>query len=196
MGSEFADQLLAAISADDHTQLFHARGCRCPNLNRLDLRATLAKFCSDFLPICPIIDPRGKSIRIIKSHFPKLVDIEHATLSKDEFSPSQIVKAIEDGTFDPTHYREPRGERKQMLFLVPDVLGDPDAIYKNGHKLVAGDEIYVRVYDKNGSKVKLVFTMDIRKKGKVISTVPITSFLTDANRAKQMVKGDPLYRRK
>jgi hypothetical protein len=195
MSSEFADQLLAAISADDHTQLFHARGCRCPRLNTLDVPSTLSKFVSEFLPLCPLSDPRGKSVRILKSHFPKLAGIKHATLSKEEFLASQIIEAIEVGTFDEADYMSDREERKHMLFWIPDVIQDPDAIYKNGHK-IAGDEIYVKVYDKKGSKVKLVFTIDVRKKGKLISTVPVTSFITDADRAKEMVTGEPIYRRK
>jgi len=59
------------------------------------------------------------------------------------------------------------------------VLRDPDAIYPNAHKIVAGDEVYVRVYDKMGSNVKLAFAQDIKKHSKLISTVVITSFSAD-----------------
>ena len=71
----------------------------------------------------------------------------------------------------------------------------PDAIYRNGHKIIAGDEVYVRVYDKLGSRVKLLFTMDIRKNGKVIRTVPVTSFLTDPDTVINFITGQPLYRK-
>jgi hypothetical protein len=196
MGSDFADKLLDALVEGDHTQIFHARGCACPGVNRLSVQETFQKFCSEFLPLCPLVDPRGKEIRILKSHFPKLVDLEHATLDREDFPASQIVQCIENGSFNPDHYKKGREERIQMLFWIPDVVRDPDAIYLNGHKVVAGDEIYVKVYDKKGSKVKLVFTMDIRKKGKIISTVPVTSFLTNSDRALQMVKGEPLYIKK
>ena len=196
MGSDFADKLLDALVEGDHTQIFYARGCECPKINWLDVKGTFDKFCSDFLPLCPLMDPRGKKIRILKSQFPKLVDLEHATLGREEFPASQIVECIENGSFNPEHYKKGRQERIRMLFWIPDVIRDPDAIYLNGHKVVAGDEIYVKVFDKKGSKVKLVFTMDIRKKGKIISTVPVTSFLTNSDRALQMVKGTPLYRRK
>lgn len=196
MGSDFADKLLSALVDGDHRQVFHARGCSCPSFNWLGVKETLDKFCSDFLPLCPLVDPRGKKILILKSHFPKLVDLEHATLDRKEFPASLIVKCIENGSFNPDHYKQSRLERMRTLFWIPDIIRDPDAIYPNGHKVVAGDEIYVKVYDKKTSRVKLVFTMDIRQKGKVISTVPVTSFLARSSRARQMVKGDPLYLRK
>lgn len=119
------------------------------------------------MPLCPLVDPRGKKVRILKNHFPKLADLEHATLNREEFPASLIVECIENGSFNLAHYKQERAERMRTLFWIPDVIRDPDAIYPNGHKVVVGDEIYVKVYDRNGSRVKLVFTMDIRQKGKI-----------------------------
>ena len=86
-------------------------------------------------------------------------------------------------------------DRMQTLFWIPDVLADPDAIYRNGHTVVAGDEVYVKVFDKPKPQIKLVFTMD-KPAGKNIKTVPVTSFLTSRNRAIRMIKGPPLYLKK
>jgi hypothetical protein len=150
-----------------------------------------------FLDTFPIIDPRGKPITILKSNFPKLASLVHLTLSRDQFSASQIVASIEDGTFDLTQYRPQEMDRMQTLFWIPQVLSDPDAIYLNGHKIVEADEIYVRVYDKKKPQVKLVFTKEIiGPGGRLIKTVPVTSFLTSRNRALRTVRGSPLYMRK
>jgi len=185
-------------AVDDNSKLFQAKGCACPRFNELGVSKTLAKFTSEFLPKCPIVDPRGKTITILKSNFPKLISLEHLTLKRDEFSASKIVQSIEDGTFDPKDYKPQELDRMQTLFWIPEVLSDPDAIYSNGHNVVAGDEIYVRVYDKRKPQVKLVFTLDIKRKsdGSMIKTVPVTSFLASRNRAIKMIKGAPLYVRK
>jgi hypothetical protein len=178
----------------DHTILFQTKGCDCPSFNGLSVTNTLAKFCSELLPQCPIIDPRGKAITILKSNFPKLISLEHLTLGRKQLTASQIVASIENGTFDLGQYQPQEIDRMQTLFWIPEVLSDPDVIYGNGHKVVAGDEIYVRVYDKKKPQVKLVFTMDIMGSGgRLIKTVPVTSFLTSRNRALRMVKGLPLY---
>ena len=196
MSTSFNEKLLAAVIAFDHAQVFHARGCECPKFNWLGVHETFAKFQKEFLPLCPLVDPRGKVVRIIENNFPKLADLEHATLSKEQLPASHIVQSLKDGTFNETEFREGRSERLQMLFWIPEVICKPDAIYKNGHKVVAGDEIYVRVFDKRGSKVKLVFTKDVKGRNGATHAVPITSFLTHADRARQMVKGNPLYLRK
>lgn len=192
MGSQPTTGVLDGL----HRELFFAEGCECSELNQLGVLETLQRFCAEFLPLCPLVDPRGERISIVKSNFPKLADIAHATLSKEDFPASQIVDAIEKGTFDPAHYQKMRMERIQTLFWVPDCIRNPDAIFPNGHQMIVGDEVYVRTYKKVGSRVKLVFIMNIRQKGKIIRRVPVTSFFTNSRRASLFVKGAPLYVRK
>jgi hypothetical protein len=183
------------LAEGDHRWLFYAKGCTCPEFNGMDVTKTLAKFVDHFLPKCPVVDPRGKSILIFKSNFPKLADLAHLTLSREVFSASKIVESIENGTFKLSDYEPQEQDRMQTLFWIPDVLADPDAIYRNGHTVVAGDEVYVKVFDKPKPQVKMVFTMD-KPAGKKIKTVPVTSFLTSRNRAIRMIKGSPLYLKK
>lgn len=190
------EQLAAALPEHEHKLLFYAKGNKHPPYNTLSVAQTLAAFCSDFLPQCPLIDPRGKRISVVKTNFPKLAGLEHLVLSKDELPASDIIRSIEDGAFDLRDYDTTRNDRLRTIFWIPEVLRDPDAIYPNAHKIVVGHEIYVRVYDKMGSKVKLVFTMDIMAGKRIIRTVPITSFLTDPTNAISCIKGEPLYRRK
>lgn len=195
MGS-FRDLLAAALPEHKHKLLFYRAGNKRPEYNKLSVKESLVKFCAELLPICPLRDPRGKKISIVKANFPKLAGVEHLTLSKEELSASAIIKSIENDTFDLGHYKEDRDDRLRTLFWIPEVLCTPDAIYKNAHKIVVGDEVYVRVYNKMGGRVKLIFTMDLKQRGVVIRTVPITSFLTDEATAISYVKGEPLYPQK
>jgi hypothetical protein len=194
----FREKLAAVLPEHSHKLIFYARGAKHPPYNEEDVTGSLKLFCSEILPKCPLVDPRKKQIKLIKSNFPKLADLEHKTLSREEFTASDIVSSIENGSFALDDYRDMRQERLKCLLWLPEVICDPDAIYRNAHKIVAGDEVYVRVYDKMGSKVKLAFTMDIRDKKdkrRVIRTVIVTSFLTDPATAISYVKGDPVYLR-
>jgi hypothetical protein len=191
---DWKEQLAAIASSVDHLALFDAYGSKHPPDNELSVSDTLKKFCEEFLPLSPIIDPLGKLIYIIKTNFPKLAGLKHRTKNREEFPASQIIAAIESGTFDLEDYNPDRDDRLRTLFWLPELLRDPDAIFPNGHKIVEGDEVYVRVYDKMGAKVKVAFTKDLRdKKGRIIRTIPITSFLTYPTRAKSFVKRDPVY---
>ncbi len=199
MGSEFRELLAQVFPEAEHKLLFYAKGAKHPPYNDLDVLDSLKAFCSELLPQCPLVDPRKKSIQMVKSNFPKLADLEHLTLTRQKFSATDIVDCIENGTFSADDYRLMRKERLRCLLWLPEVICDPDAIYRNAHKIVAGDEVYVRVYDKMGSKVKLAFTMDIRDKKdktRIVKTVVVTSFLTDPATAVSYVRGEPLYRRK
>lgn len=192
----FREKLAALFPENSHKLLFYAKGSKHPPYNELGIAETLAAFCVDFLPLCPLADPRGKRIKVEKANFPKLADLEHKTLTRKQFNATQICACIEDGTFNADHYKPQDKDRMRDLFWLPDLIRDPDAIYRNAHKIVAGDEIYVKVYDKMGSNVKLAFTMDIHNGSKLIRTVIVTSFLTSPATAISYVRGEPLYRRK
>ena len=194
MGS-LREQLAAALPEHQHKLLFYKSGNTRPPYNNLSVRDSLRRFCEEVLPQCPINAPRNKIIKIVKRNFPKLAGLEHLTLTREELTASEIVKSIEDGTFDLGQYREDRDDRLRTLFWIPEVLSDPDAVYPNAHRIVAGNEVYVRVYNKMGSRVKLVFTMDITRGGRVIRTVPVTSFLTDSATAMSYVAGAPFYQK-
>jgi hypothetical protein len=104
---------------------------------------------------------------------------------------SRVIEEIESGNFEASQYKW-EIDRIRTLFWMPDVLADPDAVYKNAHKIVEGDEVYVKVYDKMGARVKLVFTDYIKP---IKQTVIVTSFLTDPETAWKYVRGEPLYAR-
>jgi hypothetical protein len=195
MNSDLRQQLAKAFPQVEHQLAFFEKGSRHPLYNDLSCAATLKKFCDDFLPLSPFVDPRGKAVQIVKGNFPKLVDLAHKTMSREDFPARKIIECIENGTFDMEHYQSMELARMKTLFWLPEVITNPDAIYKNGHKIIAGNEVYVRVYDKMGSKVKLLFTMDILRRGKIIRTVPVTSFLTDPGMVINFISGQPRYQR-
>jgi hypothetical protein len=193
---DLKEQLAAALPDVEHQLAFYAKGSLHPRYNDKDIPESLKQFCADILPAAPFVDPRKKRISIEKENFPKLIHLEHKTLSKEELRASQIVKSIEDGSFNLDDYSIEDASRISTLFWLPEVITDPDAIYQNGHERIAGDEVYVRVYDKSGPRVKLFFTMDINKRGTLIRTVPVTSFLTDPKKVSNFIAGQPIYRRK
>jgi hypothetical protein len=192
---DWKEQLARIAPASAHLRLFYAIGSAKPQYNELPVLESLKKFCADFLPLSPFIDPRKKEIKVVKNNFPKLAGLQHMTLDRDELTAGDIIAAIENGTFDPGDYDPTRDDRIQTLFWLPEVLTDPDAIYRNGHRIVAGNRVYVRVYDKMGSKVKLAFTLDYHKNRRLIRTVVVTSFLTNPADAISCIKGEPLYER-
>jgi len=192
---DWKEQLAKLAPESAHLRLFYAVGSKRPPYNELSVLESLKKFCAELLPLSPFIDPRKKQIKIVKNNFPKLAGMEHMTLTRDELRAGDIINAIENGTHDSEDYDPTRDDRIRTLFWLPEVLTDPDAIYRNGHRIVAGNRVYVRVYDKMGSKVKLAFTLDNHKDRRLIRTVVVTSFLTNPADAISFVKGQPLYQR-
>jgi hypothetical protein len=176
MGASLRDQLAVALPEHRHKLLFYKNGRKHPAYNLLSVDETLKEYCSVLLPLSPLVDPRGKRISIVKGNFPKLAGLE--PINNQDQRATEIINAIENGTFNLGGYDPTRDDRLRTLFWIPETICEPDAIYRNAHKIVVGNEVYVSVYDKMGSTVKLIFTLDIRKNGKVIRTVPVTSFLS------------------
>jgi hypothetical protein len=196
--SDFREKLIAVatlvVPDIGHYSLFFEKGCKSPAFNHLSVCDTFAKFREEFLPQCPIIDPRNRKIKIRKDNFPKFLNL----VVKPKFfpkKPSTIVELIENGKFVSDEY-EWAADRIEALFWVPDVIRDPDAIFKmkrDGGHLVKAEEVYVKVFDKMGSKVKLVF---VDRVGKHKDTIFITSYLTSAHTALKYCMGKPLYTRR
>ena len=91
-------QLAAVIPEADHWLLFHEKGAVCPPLNHDSVMETYARFCSEFLPRCPIADPRGRQIRIRKDNFPKFLSLG-VKVGFAPKKPSTIVELIEKAQF-------------------------------------------------------------------------------------------------
>jgi hypothetical protein len=194
--ADFREQLIAVAAAavpemEDYP-LFYEKGAKPPAYNRLNVLDTFGKFSGDFLPQCPIVDPLGRKIKIRKNNFPKFLNL--TVVKGSPKKSSTIVELLETGEFVEEEYTWAK-DRIQALFWVPDVLRDPDAIFKikrGGEHLVKADTVYVKVYDKEGSKIKLVFVDHV---GKYNDTIFITSYLTDAHTAVKYCLGRPIYKR-
>jgi hypothetical protein len=192
MGLDFRQHLGAALPEFDHKLIFNARGRKHPPINHLDVVQTFAKFKAEFLPLCPLEDPLGRDIKIESVNFRKLLNLKHRKLG-DKARAWKIIEELEQGTFDIANYTLPE-DRIRHLFWIPEVITDPDAIYKNSHSVVKADEVFVCVYDKLGSKVKLAFTSTfVMKPTRRVEIV--TSYLTDAKTAMKCVEGHPIYLR-
>jgi hypothetical protein len=192
MTQTFRQKLAAVLPGEEHWALFDAKGCVPPPPNELSIVDTYAKFKSEFLPQCPIVDPRGEHVKINRNNFPKFLNLQ----IKPGLQPkkaSTIVGSIEAGKFNEDEYTWAK-DRIRALFWVPDIIRSPDAIYrkKRGYGLINADEVYVKVYDRLGSKVKLVF---IDRVGKHDTVIFITSYLTDAHTAVKYCDGRPVWQK-
>jgi hypothetical protein len=193
MDQSFREKLVAALPREEHKLLFYSKGELPPESNYSSISETFAKFRDEFLPQCPVVDPRGERVKIFRNNFPKFLNLEVRT-GFDPKKPSTIVKMIEDGTFKEEEYTWAR-DRKEALLWVPGIIKNPDAIYrkKPNHGLIKASEVYVKVYERLGSKVKLVF---IDRVGKHNDAIFITSFLTDAHTAVKYCDGAPVWSKK
>jgi hypothetical protein len=203
MNPSLREQLAAAFPAltaaergidEAIERVFGAAGVGHPPHNYLRVADTYVKFKKEFLPVCPLVDPKGRRISVRLHTFPKLLNLD----VKPGFSPKKphtIVEHLEAGIFKEEEY-ELEQDRLQALFWVPDVVGDPDALFpkKKGHGKIPADHFYIKVYKTDGSPAKLVFTQVVGKQKK--STIVVTSFLTSLSTARGYVGGAPLYVRK
>jgi hypothetical protein len=193
MTGTFREQMLKAMPDDDPRQIFYARGRSHMPYNELSLTATLAKFKTDFLRLCPLTDPLDREIRVMDTNFRKLINLKHKSLGESAKA-YKIVEEIENGTFDPNNYEPLEFDRIKTIFWIPEVIQDPDAIYKNNHRVVEADHVYICVYNKAGATIKLVFTSTFGAKCNPRVEI-VTSYLTDERSAMFSAKGSPLYLR-
>lgn len=175
--SNFKDKLISALAPHDPKIVVYEKGSKHPPYSDLDVTESFLRFEAEMLPLSPLTDPRDKKIQIIENNFPKFLNLEPKKQG-DPARPIVLVRALKAGTFNPDKYNWER-DRIRDLFWVPEVVTQPDGIYKNAHCVIAADEVYVKVYEKLGSTVKLVFTKDVTPH----HTVIVTSYLTTPVRA-------------
>jgi hypothetical protein len=171
-----------------------AEGSPHPQHNYLKIGDTLEKFKAEFLPLSPLIDPRGRKILIRKTNFPKFLNLRPKD-EKNQKRAHTILEEIEAGSFVETDYFFEQ-DRLQSLFWIPDVICKPDAIYKKkgGFGVVEAEEVYVKVYKKQnvGSPVKVVFTHRV-KGSRGQDWIVISSYFTSRSTAKLYTDGEPLW---
>ncbi|HEY0308405.1 MAG TPA: hypothetical protein VGB94_09610 [Acidobacteriaceae bacterium] len=188
------DMAAAAYTRSQHLSVLDAEGSLHPPHNYLNVADTLQKFKAEFLPLSPLIDPRGRKILIIKNNFPKFLNLRPMDKNRPMRAHTMIEK-IETNTFVETEYAFER-DRLQSLFWIPDIVCRPDAIYrkKKGFGVVEAEEVYVKVYKKQnvGSPVKVVFTHRIQG-GKKKDWIVISSYFTSRSTAKLYTEGEPLW---
>jgi len=193
MGS-FRESLLSALKGlpeHEHRRFLYEQGRKHAPFNDLSVEQTYAKFKAEFLPLCPIKDKLGRLVKVEATNFRKLLNLKPKSgMTKRAW---KVVNELESGTFDVDQYVFEL-DRIRTLFWIPEVLSDPDAVYKNGHGTVKADEVFVCVYDKAASEVKLVFTAVFGPTEKPRVEI-VTSYLTDSKGAIACITGDPLYRK-
>jgi hypothetical protein len=173
--ADLRTQLAEAFPAHKHKLNLYATGRARPEYNRLSIPETFKKFESEFLPVCPLPDALGRKVRVGPNDFRKLLNLKLKNGQPKQGQ--QIVAEIKAATFDAVLYDYER-DRLETLFWIPEVLANPDGVCANDHSVIEADEVFFCVYDKPGSKIKLVFTATYGKTLKIV-----TSYLTDAKSA-------------
>jgi len=69
------DLAAAAYERSQHLSVLDAEGSPHPPHNYLGIADSLKKFDADFLPLSPLVDPRGRRGRILKNNFPKFLNL-------------------------------------------------------------------------------------------------------------------------
>ena len=174
MGS-LREQLAAALPEHQHKLFLYERGHQHPPYNDLTVEQTYIKFKAEFLPQCPLPDKLGRSVKLVATNFRKLLNLKPK--SGEEKRAWKVIQELESGAFDLSQYHMEE-DRIRTLFWIPEVLRDPDAVYENSHSTVKADEVFVRVYDKAASTIKLVFTAAFGDPAKQRIEI-VTSYLTD-----------------
>ena len=186
--------LINANAIPSEHRFLYAKGRKHLPYNDFGVIGTYSKFKADFLPLCPITDRLDREIRVEQTHFRKMLNMKHRTLG-EKARAYMLVEELEAGSFDASHYDSLEKDRIRTMFWIPEVLQDPDAVFKNNHKTVKADEVFATVYDKSGSTIKLVFTAAFGPRFNPRQEI-VTSYLTDPLSASKCFKGKPLYLRK
>jgi hypothetical protein len=184
----------AAYERSKHLSVLDAEGSLHPEPNYLDIPGTLRKFKAEFLPLSPLIDPRGRRILVRRTNFPKFLNLRYGDETRQRRAHT-IIEEIESGSFIEADYLFEK-ERLRSLFWIPDVICKPDAIYKKKKSfgVVEAEEVYVKVYKRQnvGSPVKVVFTHRVGNSIKK-DWIVISSYFTSRATAKLYTDGEPLW---
>jgi hypothetical protein len=185
------DMAAESYEKTQHLTIFDAKGASHPPNNYLGVTETFRKFKRDFLPQGPLRDPLGRKILIRLNNFPKLLNLKMKNGTKKKAH--TVIDELERGLFKEEEYTWEQ-DRLEALFWIPEMLGNPDAIYrkKRNFGIVEAEEVYFKVYKKDGSPIKVLFTQRVGPKS---DRIVITSYVTSRSTAKLYVDGEPLYHR-
>jgi len=130
-------------------------------------------------------DPLGTRVWFRDYNFPKLIQLSfRGTKAKASVAVNHLRRRGSEADYSFDAYRA------KTLFWIPDVIQNADSIYVNGHKRIAGDQVYVKRYAKAGSPLKVVFTQiddDLNQR------IVTTSFQTDDEGLKRFVNSQPMW---
>jgi len=160
-----------------------------PPYSTLDIAQSFVKFC-DELAGKDFIDPCGQTISILEENFPKFLNLKLPSTGK-KAKANIVLDALRAGTFDPSLYSWDE-DRLATLFWIPDVISGCHSLHANCHAEIAGEEVYVKAYDKEGDPIKLLFTVETHAGQRVITT----SFLTSFGRLPKFIEQPPIWTKK
>ncbi len=130
-------------------------------------------------------DPLGTRVWFRDYNFPKLIQLSfRGTKAKASIAINHLRRNGSESDYAFDEYRA------KTLFWIPDVIKNADSIYVNGHKRIAGDQVYVKRYAKAGATLKVVFTqIDDEMNQRIVTT----SFQTDDEGLRRFVNSKPMW---
>jgi hypothetical protein len=157
--------------------------------SNLDIAQSYARFCEE-LSGKSFKDPCGNNISILEENFPKLLNLKLRS-SGAKAKATFVLAALRSGSFDASLYTFEQ-DRLETIFWIPDVICDCHSLHPNCHTKIEGEEVYVKVYDKEGDPIKILFTIKNNAGQRVITT----SFLTSFRRLQKFVRMPALWTKK
>lgn len=138
------------------------------------------------------VDPRGTRVWFFDLNFPKLIKLQRPDPSTGKLvkaTASRVLPFLRNGSFREADYTWDAGRASTLLWL-PDVIIHPDSIHPNSHRVIVGDQVYVKRYAKAGSPFKVLYTLVAPDSG---HRVPATSFWVPKDELKQYVAFPALW---
>jgi hypothetical protein len=146
------------MSIDLKTQLLEAAvALKLPTYCNLSIEDAYTKFCAE-LDGKKLRDPRNEEVCIYERNFPKFLGMKRADprtgrpILNQHGKPikakaSTVLQSLKAGSFDRKQYFIEYA-RLRTMFWIPDVISSPDSIRSNIHRVIEGDQVYVKKYQK------------------------------------------------
>jgi hypothetical protein len=135
-----------------------------------DLSELLDWFESNLCNPC-LKDPRGHQVKFDCSRFAYMIKLLNAGGEKVT-KPARIADKIRNGKLSNADFSGFNGERAQTLSWIPSMILRPTLIARNKSLLVPGEELYIKEFDKDGYRYKVLYC----KRMSPNLLVPISSF--------------------
>jgi len=150
---------------------------RPPPRIRIQGLANLLRWYERNLCETELIDRRGHRVKFAPERFPYLIKLRNREGGKLS-NPKWHVERIRAGELTDRDFGGFEAERAETLSWLPPMILRHTLIARNSHRVIPGDELYVKEFDKLGSRHKVLICIRVSTN----LLVPVTSFLRSSVR--------------